>query len=493
LDDVCLSREIAGGMLLVVDGPGLNAYLVKMRHFEIRLSPEKIMDILKNNGILFGLEPGAQFQRFIRSPEFMARPFLAAKGRALQKGTDARVDYFFETDRFPPIYRHDNHTVDFMESTPLPWVLPGTLLACKSPCKPGRKGRNVFNDELESEEVTDVPLLCGQGCSIDDDGLKLYAQRPGTPVLDLSGEIRVSETYTVNGDAGVKTGHLEFKGDIVIKGQLRPGAKIKGRNIVVGELAGGTIVSKGDICVLGGINGGTIHGGGHVSANYVHHSDISCLGNLTVSREIVDSEVKTSGACFIPKGKIISSRISANQGVTVRDLGTHRSSPNRILMGVDHFSLEEIKVIGLQLKAGEKEIKKIKNAKNLLMKQKDPFTEIVFGGQSNLKPAKDTTLEQLRLKNNKINELDNKLIILEKQVIQLTRLLDDYIQWQVENPGIPMIKVNGHLNGTNHIESPKASRRIDWDVSKVTFKEVRTWPSQANTKPYEIRSFDHAG
>ena len=130
---------------------------------------------------------------------------------------------------------------------------------------------------------------------------------------------------------------------ILICVPIKSGFKVKGNDITTVELDGGIVEADGDLKVAGGINEGKIYARGNVYAKFIHNSEIICMGDVQVQKEIVDSHIETSSSCIITNGKLISSTVTAKMGVNAKNIGTEMASPSTIKVGHDSFMEKELK------------------------------------------------------------------------------------------------------------------------------------------------------
>lgn len=96
------------------------------------VSPEKILEQLEDNGIVYGLVGVSEVEKFINSSGFKTNPFKVAQGTEPMRGKDARIEYF-ETDYLKAGGIDEDGNIDFKDRGPIPWVKKGYLLAKKFP------------------------------------------------------------------------------------------------------------------------------------------------------------------------------------------------------------------------------------------------------------------------------------------------------------------------------------------------------------------------
>jgi len=494
--DYSLDREIDCGGMLKVDASGMAAFIRKTDNFKNTVAAATIIEQLEDNGIVYGLVESSEVEKFIDSSGFRTKPFRVALGTDPVPGKDARIEYFFETDHLKAGGIDEDGNIDFKDRGPIPWVKKGSLLAKKLPMTEACEGRNIFDQVLYVPAVADRVLKYGTGVVSSSDGLELYAEINGTPTLDRSDKVQVSHAFTAPNDVNFETGHIDYDGDIVIKGTLKAGFKAMGHVVRVDTVDGGEIRATGDVTVLNGMIGGTVYARGNVNVKFVQNSTIYCLGNLTVDKEVLDSRIITSGAAIIKKGELISSDIICNKGLFTQHLGTEKSEPNTVTFGVDTFTARELKSIqdriehtmdgqelineklnslSEELSSDTKdtlglvhEIDRARHENFLLSKtQGDPSPRGLKSQiqvNSRLLVRLDRELNQLLDRIEKKKEQRKKfkaeLPRLESTLEKLKNEQSNFTQWQQRNPGIAQAVVSGQVIQGTMINGPDVSMEI---------------------------------
>ncbi|MCG8616254.1 MAG: FapA family protein, partial [Desulfobacterales bacterium] len=297
-------ESIVGGIQLQLSGDFMAAFLSKTKAFDEDTTTAEIKEALFDRGIVSGLMADDMIDGFIQSTGFKTQSFRVAKGIRPIQGQSAKVEYFFNTDYLKAGGMDANGNIDFRQRGEVPLVEKGTVLAEKTPRVESRWGQNIYGDEVSTDQGEDVPLKFGKGAVLSEDGLKILSAVRGYPKFSLAGVVFVHEEYTTGGDVDFETGHIEFDGNVNVKGCIKSGFKVTGCDVTTVELDGGIVEADGDVKVAGGINEGTIYARGNVYAKFVHKSEIICMGDIHVQKEIVESTIETSGACVIANGKL---------------------------------------------------------------------------------------------------------------------------------------------------------------------------------------------
>jgi uncharacterized protein (DUF342 family) len=399
-----------------------------------------------------------------------------------------------------------------------------------------RDGRNVYGEVAAPPPAKDVKIKYGKGARLAEEGLKLVTQIDGQPKLSWSGVVSVLDEFTAKGNVDYETGHIDYKGNVKIKGCVQSGFKVTGENIRAEEIDGGIIHAEGDLSIAGGINEAVIYAKGNVWAKFIHKSKILCMGDVYTTKEIVESTIENSGACIISQGKIIASEITSKMGVYAGSVGTDRAKPVKLKVGVDIFvmkeleqlkttiagcrktlilSKEEKEKLDLEIKGEQKTTSNLAHIQDrLLTAQREAKDEIASLEKSNdqeglaemkarlqaLKKKTATaeedlnsnfeTVEFLEKKRNKLNEtikaVKGKLgnHILER---------DELEKWAKKTPGLAEVDVTNILTAGTKVAGVHSETTIEKTLKRAKLKELRfTQPGKDQDKGWwEMRITPH--
>ncbi|MBU1194063.1 MAG: FapA family protein [Proteobacteria bacterium] len=469
-----LSEKVPGGMILEIEDNGLTAFLTKTQSFSDVVAVDDILSILQMKNIQYGIVETRAIEGFLRSKEFVGeKRFEIASGRPAMPGTDARIEYYFDTDHLKAGTFDEKENIDFKDRGPIPRVEANTLLARKFPFRESRNGRDIFGRELIAAPAVDMSLKIESGAVLSEDQTQVYAQVSGHPVLSWSGEIGVIDRFTVKGDVGYKTGHIEYGGDIDVQGGLKSGFRIDGYHIDIAEVDGGQIYARGDVKIAKGVNNAKIYSRGHVSAHFIHDSQIYCLGDVTVEKEIVDSRIESSGACQIKTGNIVNSEMSFNQGVFAKNIGTEKASPDKIRIGQDLFIARELETIDSKMADIKKDSIALTQKKDKLVLDTEQLQQsaaqfaneldkaLELGQETKMGIQKmEEALYHMDINKAQIKEIENTLGRLKGQIDDLHQEKINFTDWARLNTGKSVLSVDGKLFPGTVIFTPHAQKEI---------------------------------
>jgi len=276
---------------------------------------EDLNQRLGNHGIIHGLCSDTFEQHISKSRSLkpgQELSFDAAYGTIAVNGTHATFTVLVNTmeDRELKPQTRSNGKVDMHDLGKVETVGIDTPLVRRTPPTLGKPGFSVFGIEKPAIDGEEIPFEINEGTQVSlvDNDL-LVSSTEGIPRL-LKGNITVHDVLTVN-NVDIGLGNLEFKGNIIIKGD-------------VGE--GMTVISQGDISVGGCVNSANLHASGNITVaqgifgkkkrtNETLTCNVSAGG--TVSAQYIQYSHVTAGEDVIAKTQLLHSQVTANENVTV--------------------------------------------------------------------------------------------------------------------------------------------------------------------------------
>ncbi|MBI9088011.1 MAG: DUF342 domain-containing protein [Desulfobacterium sp.] len=535
-DNSYTTETLKGGINLMLPQDALAAFISKTDDFDDTISAQEIEEMLSEKHIVFGIVDKTLINGFIKSSGFKTKPFRIATGIKPQKPVDASIKYFFEADTLKVGKINKKGAIDFKERGEIPKMPAGEILAEKIPLVEGRDGRNVFGEVSTLPPAKDIKMKYGKGVKLSEDGLKLVAKVAGQPKLAWSGIVDVLDEFIAKGNVDYETGHIDYKGNVKIKGCVQSGFKVTGESIRAEEIDGGIIHAEGDLSIAGGINEAVIYAKGNVWAKFIHKSKILCMGDIYTTKEIVESTLENSGACIINQGKIIASEITSKMGIYAESVGTDRSKPTKLKVGVDIFIQKEMEQLKSAIAQSRKTLilsKEDKEKLELELKEKQETTSHLAHIQDRLLTAqRETTDKSAALDKSKdqeeLEEMKIRLQQLKKKTAtaeedlnsnfetvefledRLQKILetiktekgklgnfilerDQLVDWAKKTPGNAEIDVTNVLTAGTTVAGIHSETKIEKTLKRAKIKELRfTQPGQDKEKGWwEMRVTAH--
>lgn len=193
---------------------------------------QQVLDVLHENKVIFGIREDAIHEAVAFQGKEIS--IVAAVGQGPTEVQDSQIVYTFQKQ----VSNQDSH----FQSGKVLSVSIGEVLAVKQPPVAGYPGIDVTGETVSPRQPKDEPILIKGGVRLINDGTVAVATISGKPVLE--GSVRkylsVDPVYVLNGDVGINTGNIRFKGNIVITGSVLDSFSVD---------AGGSIEIWGDAMV----------------------------------------------------------------------------------------------------------------------------------------------------------------------------------------------------------------------------------------------------
>ncbi|MBU1599456.1 FapA family protein, partial [bacterium] len=178
--------------------------------------PRVIAQLLKEKGITYGLLI-KRIQALLKS-SIRNRPILIAKGKQPTKGEPAKYIY-----RFGIRNESQTNPQDRLE------VIPGQILAVKSPPEPGSPGISVFGETIPGLLGDDFSITPGKNTRLSNDSRVLYAADTGEANW-TENRCDVERVLRILGDLSKD---LSFEGKVIVSGKISSGVKVSVFDLLV--------------------------------------------------------------------------------------------------------------------------------------------------------------------------------------------------------------------------------------------------------------------
>lgn len=257
--------------------------------------------------------------------EPLTRITCVALGDAPVPGTDAELEYHFDRDPgLVPRERADG-SVDFHSMIVERFVADGAALVTRHPPVAECAGRTVLGEALLMAPPRDILLapLIGEHTEVRGD--QLVATLGGRPITNAAGRIDIVPVYEVAGDLGYAVGNIDFPGDVVVRGDVRPGFSITatGSIVVQGLVESATLTAGGNLTVMGvvGEHWSVFSVGGDLTAQYLHTTEARVHGTVTVAREIMNCRIEAERLAMSSSGRLVGGVVTARSGIDAGTIG----------------------------------------------------------------------------------------------------------------------------------------------------------------------------
>lgn len=288
---------------------------------------------------------------------------VIAEGTAPIHGTDASIEYFFNTDLSMRPTRNEDGSVDFFHLNTINHCNTGDLLARLTKEVPGINGTTVLDEPIKPRTIKKLILKYGHNIELSEDGCEIRSQINGHVCL-TGDKVFVSDVYEVE-NVGPATGNIESEGSVKVNGNVQAGysIKAKGNVEVKGVVEGATIECDGDIIIARGMNGmgkGVLNAGGRVVSKFVENATITS-GAYVETESIMHSTVNAKTFITVEgrKGFIAGGTVRATERVSCKTLGSPMGADTIVEVGVDPESKRKYQQLQKDLLDAQKNLKNI--------------------------------------------------------------------------------------------------------------------------------------
>lgn len=366
------------------------------------MTAQEVKNDLNFQKITYGIQDEA-IEAYFKDRKYCT-PVTLACGKPVREGSDAHIEYLFNTDRHAKPQMREDGTVDFFNLDLISHCKEGDELARLTPEDPGEDGWTVYNKPVQPQKVKHLDLKGNKNCRISEDKLSLTASVSGHVALNGI-EVCVSNVFQVE-NVDVSTGNIDYDGSVVVNGNVESGFSVKaiGDIEVKGAVAGAVLRAKGNVVLTRGINGmtkGEIHAGGNVVCKFIEAAFVKAGGSVS-AESIMRSKVQAGTEVFVEgrKGFIAGGQVSARERVTAKTLGSEMGANTLIEVGADPALKENVKKMKAQIDDAEKK-------KEAIVMPLANFVRILKSGGT-LKPDQLKYMQQLNMQNKILDTLIEK-------------------------------------------------------------------------------------
>lgn len=303
-----------------------------------RITFDEFLADLRQQKVTSGIQMDV-LQDHFQSAGFYGKDLIVAKGRAPRHGTDARIEYYFNTDvHAQPALREDGG-VDFFNLNVINHCKAGDVLARIIPADEGEYGVSVTGNRIKPRDVKKIKLKFGNNIELSEDKLFITSKVSGHVML-VEDKVFVSDVFEVE-NVDISTGNIEFEGSVQVNGNVASNfvVKAKGNVIVNGVVEGAHVVAGGNIIIARGMNGmakGTLRAGGNIVAKFLENATVEAEGYVSAGA-ILHSQV-SSGTQVVVSGKkgfITGGHVQASHQIEVKTLGAVMGTATIVEVGVN--------------------------------------------------------------------------------------------------------------------------------------------------------------
>ncbi|HEX7344517.1 MAG TPA: FapA family protein [bacterium] len=347
---------------------------------------------LRSSGVIYGIDREA-IADLVKNQKW-GEKIVLAKGAEPVPGEHGRVEYLFDVSRKAKPKQTEDGKVDYREINLIQVVYKDDLLARLIPPKEGIPGKTIEGKDVPARAGLAAILQGGLNTYFSDaQKRELRAMTAGSVSLQR-GMVQVDSTLTVDGHVDFSSGNLDFTGDIIIRGDVKSGFRVKtAGNIEVHGVVEDALVEAGkDVLIKGGFEGsgrGIIRAGGKVHVKFVENQTVMAQGSIHVGELLLHAQIEAGESVYLTSGKgaIIGGHVKAREAITAKVLGNSQNAPTTVEILLESSSPEEqISPANLanrrvELAVMQEEILSLKTSLEALQRQKLSDKSQAAGGE----------------------------------------------------------------------------------------------------------------
>lgn len=304
-------------------------------------SRQQILSFLSSFGVKVGLNEDA-LEKLIAEQIFDVMTPIA-RGTEPEKGADGWVEYFFDAEPKLTPREHEDGSVDYADVNLVQNVEPGQVLARLHPATSGKHGNDLAGNTIAAVAGKPGNLSRGKNTSYADaQGYELRADTPGHVRLTKDRTVEVTTLFEVNGDVNYTVGNIDFVGDVIVRGDVLSGFRIRAQGSVEvnGVVEDAEIEAENNVVIHGGFIGsgrGRIRAGVNVTAKYVHHQQINAGVDIGISNEAMDATLIAgrSVSVVMGAGVLAGGKASAGEFIEVKVLGNEKHTRTDVIIPIE--------------------------------------------------------------------------------------------------------------------------------------------------------------
>lgn len=298
----------------------------------------EIEEALESAGVKVGIDQtriSAMLERGLYEKEV-----LVAQGIQVVHGIDGFYEFNFNTTFNKIPTRREDGSVDYWSIHSVEMVEEGQVIATYTDPVEGSNGMTVKGKIVTAKKGRPLPQITGKGFTRSEDNRTYTADFTGK-IEKQGNRILISQVHEVFGDVGLKTGNIDFRGDVIVHGNVPTGAVIKATGTITidGTVEGAVLEANKDIIIRGGMLGagkGLVRTKGNLSAKFLEYTTVTAEGDV-VTDTLMNCNITTNGKVFL-KGKhasIVGGVVYAATGVEAYNFGNRYGVKTEIYAGVN--------------------------------------------------------------------------------------------------------------------------------------------------------------
>lgn len=306
---------------------------------------EEIKDTLEQMGIEYGIDEDKL--KDIVENELYNQVFQFAVGTPPVDGKNGKIKDYFPRHKEVKFASKENGSIDFKSTNYIHNVKAGELVCELTPPEPPEDGVDIFGNTVYGKPGIMPPIPQGKNVVFNDEKDKLFTACEGN-LSFRSGRFHVEKILDIGGNVDNSIGNIDFAGSVSVKGDVLEGftVKAKGDITVMGIVEGATLIAGGSITLYKGVRGmkiGSLEAAGDITAKFLEDCRIYAKGNIQ-AEYIINSDVSCGHDLTLTgrRAAFIGGVCSVYNAMNVKTVGAMSQITTLVTLGVTPQLLEEV-------------------------------------------------------------------------------------------------------------------------------------------------------
>lgn len=345
-------RDASVELMVADDKMGVSMMLYGPQGSGGDVSMEMVSEALEQKGICFGIDE-EKIGTMVREKQYLQMAVIA-KGLPARNGDDGHIKDYFPRKPQIKYASKGNGGIDFKSMNLIHNVKKGDVVCeISMPTEP-EDGMDVFGQPVRGKNGTMPPIPQGKNIVYSPERDKLLTACEGNLTF-RSGRFHVENVFSVSGNVDNSVGNIDFTGSVTIHGDVLEGYSVtaKGDITVMGIVEGAHLKAGGDILLHKGMRGmksGVLEADGDIMAKFLEDCSIFAKNNIQ-AEYIINSEVSCGHDLTLigKRGALIGGSCSVYNCMNVKAVGAPSHITTAVTLGLTPQLLEEMETLGKEL------------------------------------------------------------------------------------------------------------------------------------------------
>ena len=347
-------RDASVELMVADDKMGVSMMLYGPQGSGGDVSMEMVSEALEQKGICFGIDE-EKIGTMVREKQYLQMAVIA-KGLPARNGDDGHIKDYFPRKPQIKYASKGNGGIDFKSMNLIHNVQKGELVCeLTMPTEP-QDGMDVFGQPVRGKNGTMPPIPQGKNVVYSPERDKLLTACEGNLTF-RNGRFQVENVFVVSGNVDNSIGNIDFTGSVTIHGDVFEGytVKAKGDITVMGIVEGAVLQAGGSILLHKGMRGmksGVLEAGADITAKFLEDCTIYAQHNIQ-AEYIISSEVSCGHDLTLigKRGAFIAGSCAVHNCMNVKTVGASSHVSTIVTLGVTPQLMEEVEKISVDLVA----------------------------------------------------------------------------------------------------------------------------------------------